>query len=205
MWIFLKKKLPTEVSPPKLSIHWSGASAEDLGTLKKQKENRAQILEDAGEFFTDLFGKVHKEEGARWILFGETPIKVFPDEYSALSEQSMAAYLGHPHIGDGRSITHLPREGKDYLLEDLGDDIGPVVEARITLEELGTYFAARLDTNHVLATYIALGVDLDNYLGTLPTRLWFSMRELLANTFCYADEQREDWPKETAFQRNWRE
>lgn len=76
MWIMLIKKLPTVVSPPKMSIHWSLPWPMDA---KPQKEL--------------LWGMEPDYANARKIYYKNENIRVFPHEFTEIKTGKLMEYI----------------------------------------------------------------------------------------------------------------
>ena len=105
-WIILTSKLPTEASPPKLTIHYSTPWVNEKFHLDQVRKHSDITL---GEYLngetiewdeTDshvmaTFGREQNESGARAILWDGRALKVFPSEYNIMdSETFNLAILG---------------------------------------------------------------------------------------------------------------
>lgn len=193
MWIILTKKIPVEVSPPIMSIHWAGASATDLEKARKQnnstKENSFLFdkpeLEDLGDKFfnTVMFKYEPKEEGSVWIVFDNTPIKIWPHEYNVLTKENFELYLLGEN-NDDCTMSHFPMYGRTPLYAnpqtlDIEDRFCEYPRFDSML-----YDAARIDgQNELQAFYTAIcGYPLD---------LWFGVNCLYADIFGFDERDLE--------------
>lgn len=186
MWIMLKTKIPVEVSPPAMSIHWSGASAEDVGNLHRQKvlsgqlpgvkRTSSQALEqeykgdliDMGDKFADWFGYEPKEEGSRWILFDSVPVKVWPHEYTAIaSPESLRMYLTGDTV-EHNTMSHVPMYSREALFCD-PITLKPTNAFNLFPEFDSNIFDAALvdGANELTAFYTSL--------GRFPRTLWYAI------------------------------
>ena len=212
MWIMLTKKLPTVVSPPKLSIHWSTPwpdlehfkgqiSLIDLGDddeldklllevkpLIRNKTARrkldvsdpellilAEKVKKHTSFFSSLGFFEHNWAGARKILYKNESIRIFPDEFSEVTDESMKIYTIDDGLGN---ISHklIP---------------GNVAEATMLEHILETdqHFvkeAAILDgCTEQQAILVALGLDiLDGFADNKPLG-WYKCKKKYAQVYCH--------------------
>lgn len=195
MWILIKHRLPTRPSPPLYSIHFAGASAEDVTLVHKQK-NLAQVAGemsrhgyredfiDLGDRYLDAFGYEPKEEGAVWILFDNEPIKVLPHEYSPISGDHLSNYiLGLDDAEDDYTMSHVPMYGRQPLFCDPKTmRAEPVFEQHPRFNR-DTFEAALVDgQSELLAFYTALGVH------DFPKDLWFSLVRAYGDHFGLNDD-----------------
>lgn len=187
MWIFLTQKLPTEVAPPAMSIHWAGASATDVERARKQQARSSQRLStsrmdfaawaqqplvDLGDKYFDGargYGYEPKEEGAVWIIFDNVPIKVWLHEYTVVKPENLHLYL----MGEGSdeySMSHFPMFGSVPLFADPW-----TLKVSRRFAEYSAYNpeladAARVDgQNDLQAFYTAV--------GGFPLDLWYAIGE----------------------------
>lgn len=185
MWILLLTKLPTEVSPPRGSIHWAGADAMDLGRAQKQKElssdtdkTKYGTLTDEGDRYWDEVwnGYETKEDGAVWIIFDGEAIKVWPHEYSTPNEETINQCL----MSADWSMSHFPMYGRTALFAD--------PRTLIVKDRLDTY--PRFDRDLYDAARIDGQDDLQAFytaIGTLPLDLWFALGSHYAEKFGYSE------------------
>lgn len=203
MWILLTTKLPTEVSPPKMSIHWAGASAVDVYKDRQQKlksANWRKALEfnkgdlefwqshkllDCDDKYFDLatgFGYEPKEDGSVWIIFDNEPVKVWPHEHSKIKPENMELYLNGEE--DGFSMSHFPMYGRTALYADpqslsIQDNFDQYPRFDRTLFE-----AACIDgQNELQAFYTAV--------GGYPLDVWFALGSHYADIYGLTDRDRE--------------
>lgn len=182
MWILLTVKLPTEISPPKYSIHWAGASAEDVQKSLEQKK-RTDVeglvygtLMDMGDKYAGHFGYEPKEAGSVWIVFDNVPIKAWPHEYVTLDSENMTMYL-EGTTQDELSMSHVPMYGREPLFCDPitckfienGFERHPEFSRE-------SFEAALLDGAHELTAFYTS-------LGRIPRNLWFSIVKPYADVY----------------------
>lgn len=189
MWIMLIKKLPTVVSPPKLSIFWAQPWA---GELKKLSKKEQQLMDDFDDVFP-CFGRTPDWDGAVGIYYKGEKIRVFPHEFSKMDRKKMHDYI----FGiQGENIhTH------ELVVADV------VSSAQKRLEEINDEAlkpirdAALLDgATPEMAFQIAMGVDVlvpdggiedpDNDCGFPPVG-WYRCLPEYAMIYCYPWELEE--------------
>lgn len=212
MWIMLRKRLPCLVSPPKMSVHWSApwpgeAAGEGIpdftrqqrqtclrcGTLIRESEPGAQCeCADGPEYLTEQtdhtwdepFGKTSNWAFARKIIYKGEALRVFPHEFSALSEAGLTLLTG---------VGLLPGEPPPFELVPDGVAQDTVYESVIDGELKPVYEMALLDgCLHEQAVAVALGNDITFPApGGPPPLGWYRLRPPYVNYFCYAEEQEE--------------
>jgi hypothetical protein len=226
MWILLTKKLPTEFSPPKLSIFWAEPWQDDRHAKQqketcmncghtvwyndttwdgKKKKKRNALCECAGgpdlpnedtTFIYTPFGKEANWVGAVKIIYRGTQLRVFPHEFSKLSDEHLNWYiLGMP--GE-----NLPSHD---LVSDLVPD--PVFTVKDTeenpLQEIfdeamkPIYDAAILDgATPAMAKMLSLGMDVAAPESTpIPLLGWYKCKEEYAKIYCEDREMEETYPE----------
>ena len=94
-WIMLIKKLPTVVSPPRLSIFWSEVWPRDRESKQQQDQLKRGILEDYGGdcYWDSLRLKEPRFDESMKIMYKDEAIRVFPHEFSVLTSDRMNFYL----------------------------------------------------------------------------------------------------------------
>jgi hypothetical protein len=188
----LIKKLTTEVSPPRLSIHWAEPWPMDDRHIKnavKRKEDAKRFYWGREEYPGDdeicdpFFGYPITMEERRFrdamgIVFMGERIRIFPEEYSVVSAKNMAEYID-------------PVEGSHYLIEEdieAGrDQIPSVWESK---EKKLLFEAALLDGCSIVQSLNVMeekDVDFDVDLFP-PVMGWYRAREEYARIFCSRDE-----------------
>lgn len=181
MWILLTKKLPTKVSPPIMSIHWA---VDILPETIKVDENLIAL----SDRFVDDFGHFEPmEDGAVWIIFDGSPLKVFPHEYTELSEETLEMCLYGSAPGE-YNMSHAPMYGREALfvipwsMEDVGEnfEVHPLFNRSI-------YDAGLVDgLDEFGAFYMAVGSE-----DGLPTDLWFAMLKSYSDAYRHSKQDRE--------------
>jgi len=184
-WIMLRCKLATEVSPPKLSIHWAVpapmnkyaeiAKTKAKATVNFHNNNRGYDDPVITEEDTYEWDEAKRCEGAMKIRFLGEDVIVFPDEYTLVSDANMAEYIDE-------------REGSHFLIEDSVEVPGEysLVDIRSKDERL-LYEAALLDgCDQVQALRVMKGKDID--ISTVPVLGWYRAHHRFARIFCRKGE-----------------
>ena len=181
MWIMVKTKLPTVVSPPKMSIHWSTpwpnksiAESQKLHSEKALKLNFQNPIYEYDEkddtHFILPFGSVPNFARARAIIYKDEKIRVFPHEFSEISKESMRLYIQEKAIKLQFS-ERVASVWKDQKLSK-GKNI--------------IFDAALLDG---CDDYEAMMVALGQGPSEIPPPIgWWKLREEYASQFCYEEE-----------------
>lgn len=187
MWIMLKNQLPISIAPPPMSIHWAGADAANFNELQKQQAGLDnETLWDMGDkilpvpCYSVIHGYEPKEEGSVWILFDAEPIKVWPHEYSVVSDTNLMLYL-YGTEGD-YTMSHFPMYGRLPLYaHPISLQINPLFN-EYPLFDSELYDAARIDGQDELqAFYTSIqGVQND---------LWFAINSLYASYYGLTNNQ----------------
>lgn len=174
-WIMLTTKLSTQVSPPKMSIHYSFPWPEEKAFQSQKKRlDLKEEDEDDTFFFDDLWGKEPNWKKARAIFYKGEKIRVFPHEFSVLKSENMASYA------NGNALE---------LVED--ESITKVLGGRTlkTRSQHEVYDAALVDgCNHWEAMMVAFG---EEPTGDFPPVGWWRLREDYASIFCRTWEMTE--------------
>lgn len=176
MWIILTQKVPAFGSPPKMSIHWAGANAADVVRQHKQKVGSGEIrlndydepqLLDVGDKFVDNFGYYEpKEDGSVWIIYDTDPVKIWPHEYSVVSDENLKMYL--QGSGCEKTASHVPMYGSTPLLYDPMTTVETRQFTTYPRFNVEAYEAALIDgAEDITAFYTSL--------GNLPKDLWFAL------------------------------
>jgi len=188
-WIMLTKKLPTVVSPPKLSLHYSVPWEIDLQTIKKlwkthcfhalspKKKTIDEMLQDLQSLDdvlpTSIFGGAEPNEAkARGIFWVGEKIKVWPHEYSVIPPERWPDY--YPDV-------------YELIFDDELKDLFTVFPVG---EDSRVYEAALLDgCNDFQALLTAIGQDIDDS----PTPVgWFRIKPEYGLMFASERELQED-------------
>ena len=192
MWIMLIKKLPTVVSPPKLSLFYSykHRPTEDeinrclkayiwaeYGGLrvtahledKELRDKYIAIIKDTDKIRDGLFGYVPNEFKAVWIYYKNEKIKVYPHEYSILTPENLKSYMikSHELMSD------------NYATEQIQN-------TKLCKGQRFVYDAALVDgCDDFQAIMVALGKD---PLDIPPPIGWWRCKPKYAQVYCYEDE-----------------
>ncbi len=165
-WIMLTKKLPTIVSPPRMSIHFSEPWPH--GTAQEKTTAQHKAMHEIG---IGIFGFEHDWSNARAIFFRGERIRVFPDEFSILSADRMSEYSKDSHMLIEEDVT--------------GKTVTEAISLRGTRKTI--YEAALLDgCNHYEALMVASGSDLKG--GLMPPIGWWKIRDEYGLIFCSSRE-----------------
>ena len=194
MWIILIKKLPTNPSPPKMSIFWS-LPWPDTKMIEKQKMQLTDplkrkksysdiprtltVLEEEGldsNIYFDYFGFMGPQwNGARRINYKGKQIRIFPHEFTELVLENMKLYLEDSHELVPGSVAE----------EDIMDSILRGVKRKI-------YDAALVDgCAEYEARLMAMGVDVSSDHYEIPAIGWYRIKPEYGNIFCYKEEMGE--------------
>lgn len=173
MWIMLTKKLPTVVSPPKLSIFWSIPWPLEV----KERNVRARSRESAFSKMLDkdasLWGREHDYEGARKILYKDESVRVFPEEFTEIDSKKLMFY-----IDEGLYELTPNTVAEDELMEE-----------KLTKGKRMIFDAALVDgCTPAQAMLVALGKDPTIESPEVPAIGWYKCREEYARYFCYEKE-----------------
>ncbi len=182
MWIILITKLPTDPSPPKMSIHWSTAWPNEEYARRQQERLESEYLDDMGDFFVDTlrWGKEPNWADARQILYKEEVIRIFPHEFNAVGER-MKLYV----VGEGESEPSHHLVPSTVAEERLLRDVKTGVRKEI-------YDAALMDgCTHAQALMVAWGKDITLDDFEVPAIGWYRCRREYAELFCYENELME--------------
>jgi len=186
MWIMLTTKLPTEVSPPKLSIFWSVPWV-DEEMVKSQMEPAVRIngctskkkvpCEKVGELVlgNSPFGLEPDFREARKILYKSESVRVFPHEFSVLKKENLRMYIEESHelVAGSAAEDEILSEIKRGARKD-------------------TYDAALIDgATHAQATMVALGKDPTLEDNEFPAIGWYRCKREFAQIYCYDNEMEE--------------
>lgn len=162
MWILLTKKLPTNPSPPKLSIFWSVPWSNDkiAKTLKRLDE-----IYESEEWLN-----------ARKIRYKDTDIRVFPHEFNAINTKFLQKMID----GEVYTLT-LENTAEQLLIEDrLGGNQKEIFESAL-LE----------GCTKAQGMAVALGQDVIIPDWEFPPIGWYKPNIQYANFFCTPREMKE--------------
>ena len=169
-WIMLITKLPTNPSPPKLSIFWSVPWTEEK-YVKQQKEMvEKEYLSKLGDcYFNDIsfWGKEPDWEGARKIVYQNNEIRIFPHEFSVLELEKLKLYIFESHdlmpgsVAEEKLMKELRGEKKLY------------------------YEAALLEgATEREAILTAMGVDITEGQYEIPQIGWYKVKPEYGMIYC---------------------
>ena len=209
MWIMMIAKLPTDPSPPKLSIFWSTSAdnqtrildqfnkffAQDMRGTDFNRDARNEKLSAAllktkkiafmreqEDYFYDYagFGKEDNWAKARWIVYNDAHIRVFAHEYSVLAPENLLQYVGI--VGNDASHVLVPSNAAmEKTVQDIKDG---------HLREI--YDAALMDgCTHYQANAMALGLTITGSMATdvhLPVDGWYRIKSEYGLIYCTEDE-----------------
>lgn len=194
MWIILTKKLPTAVSPPKLSIFWSVPWVDEK-RLKQQRESymaqyvdmyagtrvsRAEMWQDVLEkmdvFFPPFYGLEANAAKDRAIMYHGDRIRVHVNEYNPVDKERMSLYVLGTDDGDP----------SHYLNVDASSVADEIIVKEILEGELRPiYEAALIDgCTHAQAMATAMGIDITLPEPQFPPVGWYSCHPEYAKLFC---------------------
>jgi len=189
MWILLIKKLPTVVSPPKMSIFWSvpWPDADYVESQKIRKESwgatQAVISGDYeetieladGSILNELGGREPNWKTARKIMFLDEAIRIFSYEYSVPTKENLRKYIEESHelmagtAAEDEIITEVKRGRRKEI-----------------------YDAALCDgCAHAQATMVALGQDPTLEDAEYPAIGWYRCKPEYALFYCSEEEMTE--------------
>ena len=179
MWIMLTTKLPTNPSPPKMSIFWSESWPNTEYARRQKEQVEKGVLRNFGEdcYFSDLVrcGKEPRWDQARKIVYKDQQIRVVPHEFSELTTKKMKLYLDGSHelipgnVAEQDIMDSLLRGSKKRVYE-------------AALVEGCTKYEARL---------MALGVDISEGHYEIPAIGWYRIRPEYGLVFCSEKELEE--------------
>lgn len=187
MWIMLIKKLPTEPSPPKLSLFWStpwppegpvGKNAvREWKTLSGQPGD--PWVSEHGMFQNWRWGygtpqtpdplRLPNWAEARKIRYGGCDIRVFPHEYGTMTAETMNEYV----VGG----SHVLESG------DVAEDM--IVSSILRGVRLPIYESALLaGCTHAQAVAVAMGMDITLPDVIFPAIGWYRCAPAYAAMLC---------------------
>ena len=187
-WLFLIEKPPTR-PPPKFSIHWSVPWGDpNIGGDQIRKSFRDYAIKvDPSDPYVYLesdaiFGKKSPNfTGARAIIFDDTPIRIFPHEYSIPEAASLLLYLG---IDDWIDMSHK------------WQPLGVSGKAAVQKMDQDVYDAARVDGLHnQAAILLAMGSSWGDDWISVPPVFWFELLPQYADLFGHSSWEQETTPK----------
>ncbi len=169
-WILLKKKIPVGVSPPKLAIVWSRPWPERVYADQQRQYLVNNEIDKRYDTYSNFQGEEHDWAGARAIFYKGEKIRVFPDEFSVISdfEPYREEYLWIPDSEMEKSL----------------------VEMRLSKCRREIFDAALIDgCTDVEATIVALGGDPTSNASPPPVG-WWKPNEYISSVFCTVEECR---------------
>lgn len=184
-WIIITAKLPTNPSPPKLSIHWAVPWPLDQSKIDDQVKRSVYLdNENMGDeyFWNDSPGGQPwgKEPNVRLpvkIHYKDNDIRVWKHEFNYLTPDRMRDYVTG---GDtGGDATHILMEGtkSDQAL----------LRAAMDTDLRGIYDAALIDgCNPEMAKLLAMGMEFNDEVLEFPPICWYKLHPQL--TGYYMDE-----------------
>jgi len=186
----LIKKLPTVVSPPKMSILWSTLwpyepSSYVKSRKKETDEAKKQYKKEMDEGMgMSAFGQEPDFENARRIYYKGENLRVWPHEFSVMTPEKMKDYIivGQSHILVECDYMDHISEGQEKKVKDL------ILDA-ITKP---IYEAALIDgCNDNEARLVALGIDITTEEPDFPPISWYKIKPEYGNYYCTEQELEE--------------
>lgn len=196
MWIMLIKKLPTVVSPPKLSIFWAEPWPGNLKAMHpRHKANRSGILShhpemsvEEDEIYEETmspFGVDPEWDNAVKIFYKGSEIRVFPHEFSILSDERMRLYIFGDNNGD---------PSHQLVMADVATPEQFAINEILDEATKPIHDAALLDgASEAMATAVALGMDVSLPDSQFPPVGWYRCRVEYAEIFCKPYEMEETY------------
>ena len=193
MWIMLIKKLPTEISPLKLSLFYSyklKPTEQEIERVLKAHDTEGYVYnnfikshyidEQAKKTFKriermdkipDLFGwgYVPNELRAVWINYKNEKIKVYPHEYSIITPENLKLYMTNSH---------------ELVPDNYGTE--QLKNISLTKGQRFIYDAALIDgCDEYQAMMVALGKD----PSEIPPPIgWWRCKQEYAKIYCFDEE-----------------
>lgn len=180
-WIMLRCKLPVDLSPPKMSIHWSEMWADMVIFQRTVKHNveyqrlfaldRLEKFSEDDDVFPDSVSgmNVPNFARARKIIYKGSQIRVFPHECTFISDFKKFA------------------EAYDLVAGDTAGEM--LMDRHLTKGQRFVFDAALVDgCDEYQAMLVAMGKEVNDVPAPVG---WFRLKEDYANYFCYAEEQEE--------------
>ncbi len=217
MWILVLAKLPTDPSPPKLSMHWSRADGRTEYARRQRQEIEAtqsgkSRWREVG--LPDPTSRIGRErERAALIEVDEDTTEQEPYFYDSLGFGKVPNWIGARSISyKGQSLRLFPHEYKllepermrGYIFGLGGEaipshELVPNTEADAAIlgaikeeDQRIVYDAALCDgCVHEQALLTALGVDLFASGAEIAPIGWYRCKREYAEAFCYEEEMVE--------------
>lgn len=190
-WIMLIKKLPTNPSPPKMSIHWATPWPFEgyMTEIEKRQllffsnqDYEDEILDPEKDFWFDGQGYRPNEARAWAIQYKDATFKVWNHECSIMTPAKMHTYI-IGDIGDG--------DWSHTLVEGTESDAA-LLRAAMDTDLRGLFDAALLDgANPTLAKLIAMGVEFEDDELIFPPIGWYRIHPAYADFYCTESEMTE--------------
>jgi hypothetical protein len=182
MWVLITKKIPCEVSPPKMSVFWSTpwphrewaerqAEKNEVGEKELVPTDKSYaVSEDA------IFGLEPNWNGARRIRFDDKDVRIFPHEFSPIPPERLRLYLDE-------GVFELISEGvaSEQVINDLMEGDKRVLWEHALVDGC-TDSEARM---------VALGMDISIPDAEIPPVGWFRCKKEFARFFCEENEMVE--------------
>lgn len=166
MWIMLIKKLPTVVSPPKMSIHWSVPWPMDV---EKRKSKYWELWK------VEIWGCEPDYLGARKIRYKGENIRVWPHEFSEIETPKLMGWIN--------------QEAFELISDSVAEE--ELIEEVLSKGKRKVYDAALVDgCTSAQAMMVAFGKDPTLEDPELPAIGWYKCAEQYARYFCYEDEMK---------------
>lgn len=183
-WIILTSKLPTNPSPPKLSIHWAvpwPLSQDMIDSQVRESVFMDNENMDHEVFYTD-WGKEPNVRLPVKIHYKGNDIRVWKHEFNYLTPDKMRDYVLGPD--EGENGTHILMEGtkSDQAL----------LRAAMDTDLRGIYDAALIDgCNPEMAKLIAMGMNFNDETLEFPPICWYKVHPEIHGYFM-SDEEAEE-------------
>ena len=189
MWIMLIKKLPTVVSPPKMSIFWSTAWPYMPVGVSKAKERRrksraAEMIIENYENNESSWGVSPDAKNARRIYYKNENIRVWPHEFTEMTNEKMKMYILDEQCHDLVKSEYIEQSDENKVKQAnkaILDEITKLI-----------YDAALLDgCNENQAKMVALGMDVTLEDPEFPVIGWYRIKDEAGLYFCDERELEE--------------
>ncbi len=200
-WIFLRVKLPTNPSPPKMSIHHAVESKMTVNQRREfirkfkiyppdgseinfddDSEVDALDVESMEKIDDNLgWGHVPNETAAMLIQYKGTTLKVFPHEFSNVNARDMKVYL----FGTGK-------EESSHELVPNSEADSALLRSALETDLQGIFDAALVDgCTPEMAKAVAMGVNVSDEDIEFPAIGWYRCKPEIAEIFCEDHEMEE--------------
>jgi hypothetical protein len=194
----LRRKLPTVVSPPKLSLFWSVPWPYENSYVLNKLDNEAFLeyyhkktkhsvsetrrynsLVNQEEVYSEITEEIERCANARMIKYKGENIRVWPEEFSPVSIENMNEYI----------------LGEDQAYEFVADNVAEqnAIQAILDGESKLIYDAALVDgCNHNQAMITALGKDITIEDAEFPAIGWYRIKKEFGMAFCRSERELEE-------------